>query len=150
MGLRGEMDVAVGTDHPDRFAPGSVVYRGDRALTVRTVRRQGDRTVVSFEEVTDRDGAEALTGAELTIPADQARALDEDEYWDHDLIGCSVVTSDGEVVGEVTDVLHQPANSVLVVAGEREVLVPLIKDVVREVVVGERIVIDPLPGLLSD
>jgi 16S rRNA processing protein RimM len=84
------------------------------------------------------------------IPAEAARALDEDEYWDHDLIGCSVVTADGTAVGRVTDVLHQPASSILVVQGEREHLIPLIRDVVRSVEPGTRITIDPLPGLLDD
>ncbi len=112
---------------------------------------QGDRTVVKFVEVTGREDAEALKGAELVIPVSQARALGDDEYWDHDLIGCVVVSVDGEEIGTVTDVLHQPSGSLLSVAGESgEHLVPLIRNVVRAVEPRVRITIEPIPGLLGD
>lgn len=151
MGLRGEVDVLVVSDYPRRFEPGSVVLAGDRSLTVRSVRHQGERNIVSFAEVADRSGAEALRGLELVVPIAHARALDQDEYWDHDLVGCAVVTSDGEEIGVVTDVLHQPANEVLVVAGKpKEVLVPLIASIVRGVEPGKRITIDAPPGLLDE
>ncbi len=138
------------SDHPGRFEPGSTVLAGDRSLTVRAVRRRGDRTVVAFAEVADRTGAEALRGIELVVPIDEARALEQDEYWDHDLVGCAVFTADGAEIGVVTDVLHQPANEVLVVATEsREVLVPLVASIIRRVELGERITIDAPPGLLD-
>ena len=115
-------------------------------MTVRTVRRQGQRTIISFAEVGDRTGAEALQGAQLVVPIAEARALEEDEYWDHDLVGCAVVTSDGEEIGIVTDVLHQPANEVLVIEKEGEqTLVPLVAEVVKRVDPRARITIEPLP-----
>jgi 16S rRNA processing protein RimM len=142
----------VSSDAPDRFAVGSVLLlrNGERTLTVRTMRTHRDRTIVSFEEVDDRNVAEALTGAELLIEASDARPLDESEYWDHDLIGCKVVTTDGATVGEVIDVLHGGANEVIVVRGpDKEHLVPLVSDIVRRVEPGERVTIEPIPGLLE-
>jgi 16S rRNA processing protein RimM len=75
-GVRGEFVVEPRTDNIDaRFAPGAVLsVRGRRAsrvgsLTVTAARRHGDRVLVSVEEVADRDGVEALRGAELTAPA---------------------------------------------------------------------------------
>ena len=141
------------SDDPQRFAPGSVIVVADsqQPLTVRAVRHRADRTVVSFDEIRDRTGAEALRGSELVVPTEEARELEQDEYWDHDLIGCSVVTSESEQIGVVTDVLHQPANEVLVVAGpEKEVLIPLVAAVVKRVEPGRLITIDPPPGLLAD
>ncbi len=153
VGLRGEIEVAVSSDAPDRFAPGSTVLLRDgvRVLTVRSMRTHRDRTIVSFAEVSDRNAADALKGAELVIDASQARALEESEYWDHDLIGCTVVTTDGTTVGDVVDVLHGGANEVIVVRTQSggEQLVPLVRDVVRDVERGVRITIDPMPGLLE-
>jgi 16S rRNA processing protein RimM len=117
---------------------------------IRSVRLQGERTVVAFDGIRDRNGAEALRGAELRISADDARELDDAEYWDHDLVNCEVVTADGEPVGTVSDVLHTPANSVLVVQGAREHLIPLVSGVVTRVEPGVRITIDPIPGLLGE
>lgn len=140
------------TDNPDRFASGSVVLRGDEltTLTVSRTRRTRDRTVVSFEEVTDRDGAEALRGAELVIATDQARPLEADEHWDHDLLGCAVVTEQGTEVGTVTDVLHQPSGELLLVEGKgKELLIPLVRSIVKHVERRRRITIDPPEGLLD-
>jgi 16S rRNA processing protein RimM len=151
--LKGEIEVAVESDAPGRFAPGSVVFLRDglRPLAIRSMRTHRDRTIVTFDEITDRSGAEALKGAELVIDASAARALEDAEYWDHDLIGCTVVTTAGDEVGEVTDVLHGGANEVLVVhaADNKEHLVPLICEIVRDVQPRVRITIEPMPGLLE-
>lgn len=145
--MRGDVEVLIVSDDPHRFEPGSVL---NEALTVRSMRQQGDRTIVAFEEVTDRSAAEALKGTELFVEPDQARALDEGEYWDHDLVGCEVVTDAGDRVGVVSDVLHQPANEVLVVDTDgTQALIPLIRSVVTSVEPGVRVTIDPLPGLLD-
>ena len=152
VGLKGEIEVAVESDAPDRFAVGSTLtVRGSgRALTVRSTRTHRDRTIVTFDDVTDRNAAEALKGAELVIDASEARALEEAEFWDHDLVGCEVVTTDGARVGEVVDVLHAGSNEVLVVRGDgKEHLVPLIRDIVRDVQPRQRVTIDPMPGLLD-
>jgi 16S rRNA processing protein RimM len=128
-----------------------VLLRDDaRTLTVRTMRTHRDRIIVSFEEVDDRTAAEALRGAELVIDASQARSLEGAEYWDHDLIGCAVVTADGDAVGEVVDVLHAGANEVLVIRGTQgQHLVPFVSEFVKRVEPGERITIEPIPGLLE-
>lgn len=152
VGLKGEIELRVESDAPERFVVGAVVLDAqDRPLTIRAVRKRARDIVVAFEEVADRTGAEKLTGAELFIRPEQARELDADEYWDHDLIGCEVFTSSGGAVGRVTDVMHSPANDILVVAdGEIEHLIPLVRDVIRSVEVGVRLVIEPIAGLLDE
>jgi 16S rRNA processing protein RimM len=140
--LRGEVEIAVESDHPDRFAVGSTFNEN---LVIATSRNHNGRTIVSFEGVTDRDGAEALRGVVLTIPPDEARALAPDEHWDHDLIGKTVVTLDGTAVGVVDDVLQQPAGSLLAVGKH---LIPLVSEIVRSIG-NDEIVIDPIPGLLD-
>ncbi len=94
VGLKGEVEVQITSDAPERFASGNsvVISESSRSLTVESTRKQGDRTIVKFVEISDRDDAEALKGAELVIPLSEARALEDDEYWDHDLIGCLVVS----------------------------------------------------------
>lgn len=136
------------SDAPQRFEVGAHLLLGSpgRPVTIRSSRKQADRTIVAFEGIEDRTAAEALAGAELRIESSAARRLDEGEFWDHDLVGCLVVTVDGAEIGEVSDVLHQPAGELLVVGAH---LIPLIRDVVREVVPGRRITIEPLPGLLD-
>jgi 16S rRNA processing protein RimM len=156
-GLRGELVVEPRTDHVDtRFAPGvvlSVRGRTPSSLTVVGARPHGDRLLVVVEEVTDRDGADALRSAELTAPALDEAPEDPDEFHDHQLEGLSAVLVDGTAVGTVTAVVHGAGGELLTVArpGGGEVLVPFVTAIVPEVdVAGGRLVLDPPEGLLED
>lgn len=149
-GISGEVYVVVISDDPRRFEPGSRLHHADgRSLTVETARHHRDRFLVKFEGVEDREGAQGLRGA-LYIPADDARVLDDDEYWQHDLVGCEVTTRGGEPVGKVSDIVSGPAQDLLEIAtpsGTR--LVPVVKDIIVSVdVAGRAVVIDPPEGLL--
>jgi len=105
--------------------------------SVAIVRRAGtdSRPIIRVEGVEDRAAAEALRGAEVTVPAQDAPALAEGEWWAHELEGC--VLRDGErVIGTVERLIELPSCEVLEVAreGMRErVLVPMVKDAIRSV-----------------
>jgi 16S rRNA processing protein RimM len=151
-GVRGEVAVLVLSEVPDRFAVGAVVYLEDgRALTVDSSRAYKDRLLVTFGEVRDRDGAEALKGALLVIPESASPPLPEGSWWDHQLVGCEVVLESGRSLGTLTEVIHTRANDVWsVIAEERETLIPALKDVVASVnVAGKRIVVREVPGLTA-
>ena len=110
-GLRGDVFVELRTDEPERrFAPGTRFETPRGPLVVESTRHHGARFVATFAEATDRDGAERLRGLELRsdVPADE-RPDDPDEFYDHQLRGLTAHTPDGSVVGQVTDVLHLPA-----------------------------------------
>ena len=150
-GLAGEVYVVVISDDPDRFSPAATLQHGDgRTLTVATARAHGDRFLVTFEGITTREEAMLLRGP-LYVPAEQTRALEEDEYWHDDLIGCRVVTSEGAEVGTVGAVIAGPAQDLLQIEtlnGQR--LVPVVKEIVVSVDPdGKQIVIDPPEGLLD-
>lgn len=156
-GVRGDVAVEVRTDDPDaRFAVGSVLLTDPETagpLTVRSSRKHSGRLIVRFAGVKDRDAAEELRGTQLLVDsADIAPLDDPDEFHDHQLIGLTVLTIDGETVGTVADVLHHAQDILVVDApdGGDEVLVPFVAALVPEVdVVGGRLVIDPPPGLLD-
>ena len=153
-GLKGEVFVEPRTDEPERrFAAGQVLRTGAGALTVAANRTHSGRLVVKFEEIADRTAAEASRGTELTCPVDPAAMPDDpDEFYDHQLAGLRVETTDGDAVGELERVLHGAAQDLLVIrTPEREVLFPFVSALVPEVdVAGGRIVIDDKPGLLVE
>ena len=149
-GIRGEVYVVPISDDPARFAPGSVLLTEQDEVTVASARRHGNRLLVSFEGIDSRDAAETLRGP-LFVPATETRALDEDEYWPHDLVGCELVDATGFARGTITNVTPGPAHDLLVVTtpvGER--MVPLVKDIVVDVdIAGRRVAVDPPEGLLD-
>ncbi len=152
-GVVGEVSVDVRTDTPDaRFAPGAQVWCGDRVLTVQAARWHHGRLLVKFAGIADRTAAELCRGAYLHVPADQAGDPGADAFWDHQLVGLSVVLADGAEVGQVSDVVHAPGQDLLAVTDRtgRERLVPFVRAVVPEVdLAGGRVVLDPPPGLLD-
>lgn len=151
-GLRGEVTVRNRSDNPDRWASGSVVFLGDRSLTVRSVRpRGGEGLIVAFEGVSDRTAAEALRG-ELRVPSAWLPELPEGEWWPHEIEGCEVVTASERQLGVVTEVVPNPANDlwVTVDAAGRETLIPAVGDVLVSVdVAAKRIVVRDVPGLTA-
>jgi 16S rRNA processing protein RimM len=158
-GLRGELKVApsrigddaleAGVELRATLADGTV-----RELRVRALRRHQGRPLVSFDGVEDATAAEALVGAMLTIDRDDVE-LDDDEYFDDDLVGCALVDAGGEVLAEVLAVEHYPAQDVLIVAvrgAQREprAMVPLVRAFVKGVDVrARRISVELPPGLLD-
>lgn len=159
-GLRGEVVVEPRTDSPqERFAPGAVLQarrrqgRDPGPLTVTAARPHSGRWLVLFEGVTDRDGAEQLRGVQLVVPtAGLAEPADPEEFHVHQLTGLRAELADGTPAGTVTDVVHGPGGSLLVVrrpAGH-EALVPFVSAIVPTVdPAGGRVVLDPPEGLLD-
>ena len=160
-GVRGDVVVGVRTDEPElRFAPGSRLDTdpvGVGPLTVAGHRWHSGDLLVRFEGISDRTAAAELGGTWLMADSATFAALDDpDVFRDGDLVGLSVRTVDGTVVGTVTDVLHhgqdvlaiQPAAPVG--AGAGQILIPFVKAIVPEVdIPGGVLVIDPPEGLLN-
>jgi 16S rRNA processing protein RimM len=113
----------------------------------RIVRRAGTdaRPIVRLEGIEDRAGAEGLRGLELSVEPDRAPALEEGEWWAHELEGLEV--RDGELVlGTVRRMLELPSCEALEVSaggGGEPLLVPMVRAAVRSVdVAGGRIEVD--------
>ncbi len=149
-GISGEVYVVPISDDPCRFEAGSTLLRDAGPLVVESSRQHGNRLLVKFEGVQTRDQAEALRGP-LFIAAEEARALEEDEYRPHDLVGCEVRTVGHGPQGEVREIVPGAAHDLLVIdtaKGER--MIPLVKEIVVEVDVSARLIlVDPPAGLLD-
>jgi 16S rRNA processing protein RimM len=158
-GITGEVVVEIRTDDPDtRFAPGTTL-RGraakggpERGYVVDSARPHGGRLLVRLDGVADRDAADALRGTVFVVDSeDLPRIEDPDEFYDHQLEGLQVVTSAGQKVGTVAEVLHTAAGELLAVrAEEGEVLVPFVSAIVTSVSLADQTIeIDPPDGLLE-
>jgi 16S rRNA processing protein RimM len=124
------------------------------ALKVASARWHSGQLLVSFAGITDRTAAGELTGTWLSVDSSQLPGTDDpDEFRDHELIGLSVRTTDGDQVGVVTDVLHHGQDLLVVQrAGGRddECLVPFVQAIVPTVDLAAGVlIIDPPPGLLD-
>jgi 16S rRNA processing protein RimM len=151
-GVRGELKCRVVTDFPkQRFRRGSVLVIRGASHTIQSARVQGTTVLLKLEDITDRDAAETLRGADVEVPAENAVALPRGQFYWHQVIGLRVEdVSSHEPLGKVADILETGANDVYIVRGERgEILVPAIRDVVKQIdPASGRMLIAPLPGMI--
>jgi len=157
-GLKGEFQLHMRTDEPESVFEAGLEFTVAAApqglpdrLTLEWAKPHGRAWRAKFAEIGDRTIAERYTGRELTLPRDELRDLDADEFFVHELIGFAVLLVDGTPVGDVDDFYDASGTVLLGVVSEgRERLVPFTGDVVSKVDVDERrIVIDPPDGLLE-
>jgi len=121
---------------------GTELEVGGRPAVILERRGTAERPILRLDLASDRDGAEALRGRELSIPSASLPKTERDEFFHVDLIGCSVRSGEREL-GTVHDVLAYPANDVLEVRpgdGSEPLLIPFAEDVVTVVDVSERVV----------
>jgi 16S rRNA processing protein RimM len=156
-GIRGDAVVGVRTDEPElRFARGSRLDTDPAAagpLTVAASRWHSGELLVRFEGVGDRDAAAGLRGTWLMVDSATLAASDDpDEFHDAELVGLSVRTTGGTLVGTVDEVTHS-GQDVLVIrpaAGGTDILVPFVKAIVPQVDLAAGVLlIDPPEGLLN-
>ena len=152
-GIRGDVAVDIRTDEPERrFAPGSSLVCGDRTVVVTASRRHQGRLLVTLEGIADRTAAEGLHGRLLEVDVDPDDVpAEDDEFYDHQVVGLTVLDHAGARVGTVTDVLHLPAQDTLAVdADGREVLVPFVEALVPDVDLDAgTLTLADVPGLLD-
>jgi 16S rRNA processing protein RimM len=147
-GVRGWCKVFSHTEPRDNILMYSPWYlrKGNEWQAVEVVegRQHGKGIIAHLQGCDDRDAAAALMGTEVAIKREQLGSLAEDEYYWSDLIGCRVETVDGVELGHIERMMETGANDVIVVAGERECLIPFVQgDVVVEVdIAAKRVRVD--------
>jgi 16S rRNA processing protein RimM len=127
-GLDGSFHVVEPT--PQLLTLGAPLRVGER--TTEVVRRAGtdERPIVRVTLAADRTAAERLRGEQLLAPRAGAPPLDDDEYWEDDLVGCTVVAGERRL-GTVRRLMAYPSCDVLEL--DDGTLVPLVHDAVRAV-----------------
>ncbi|MFZ5631624.1 MAG: ribosome maturation factor RimM [Bacillota bacterium] len=149
-GNRGMLKVLPLTDFPDRFLDMDRVTLEQngkqRDFAVTGVKRHRKHILLRLGEIADMSAAETLKGALIKVGREELIPLPEDNYYIFDIVGLKVYSPEGDYIGVVEDVIQTGANDVYVVdTGDKKapVLVPALKDVVREIdIKGGRMVVD--------
>jgi 16S rRNA processing protein RimM len=158
-GVKGEVKIVSSTDFPEeRYQKGNTLYlflpkkNEPISLIIESHRTHKNFDLLTFEGYNDINQVEVFKEGILKVQEDQLQDLEEGEYYYHEIVGCKVVTGQGEEIGTVKEILSTGANDVWVVKGEKgkEHLIPYIEDVVKEIDIEKGcITIEPLEGLLS-
>ena len=137
-GLRGEVFLrAYNEFNPSlRVDLPVIISTSDKSIqtTVESFRWYGKKLAVKFARIDSKEMAADLRGFEVSTQLKNLPPKEDGEFFVFDLVGLDIVDADGEVFGKIKDVLSNPANDSLIVTHEeREILVPLIREIIDEV-----------------
>ncbi len=129
-GVRGWLKVKSFTHPLDSLLDYPSLYLSENievAHEIEAGKPQGPGLILKLKGIESREAAEALYRTPLKVPADALPELEENDYYWSQLVGLSVKTTQGHLLGKVTSMLETGANDVLVVGGERgEQLIPYV------------------------
>jgi len=158
-GVQGELKVRLLSDIPNRFQELDEIYAGSahRLYAIQSVRSyKGEMILLKLKGLDDANAAEALRNEDLSIPLHSLAELPTGTYYQHDIFGLRVFTLDEIYLGDVVDIISTGSNDVYAVQspgspGSPEVLIPAIKDIIKQIDLQKRVMyIDPIPGLLDN
>ena len=147
-GIKGEVKVTPFTDDINRFDDLKEVYlkskKEEKLYQVEGARYHKNMVLLKLK------GIENLRNSYLEIDREDAIPLEEGTYFIADLIGLDVYTDEGVLLGKVDDIYNTGSNDIYVVKNElgKQVLLPGIKDVIKEVKLDDKIIVHLLPGLI--
>ena len=128
-GVRGEIRFRYYNESETNLCGYAALFadRDGQKIELRPCRVQPRRGyfLIQFAEVETPEAASFLVGGELFVREEDLPRLNDGEYYDYQLIGLKVINEHDEPVGQVTEVIHTKAHDVIVIEGEREMLVPL-------------------------
>ncbi|MFC3882597.1 ribosome maturation factor RimM [Bacillus songklensis] len=158
-GVRGEVRVISKTDFvEERYTPGNKLYifkekhEEPVEVIVASHRQHKSFDLLTFEGYNNINQVEQFKDGIIKIPESQLEELEEGEFYYHEIIGCRVVTEAGEEIGKIKEILSTGANDVWVVQrkGGKDLLLPYIEDVVKEIDIEDKLVkIHVMEGLLD-
>jgi 16S rRNA processing protein RimM len=156
-GLKGHLKLRLTTGSPARLKRLGRIFLGDSEETcepfeIEEVTAGLRNTLVKFRGVNDRTSAEPLVGRYLFIEETRTVKPKKGSYLVHDIIGCSVVTADGTLIGEIENVYKFPGQDVWAIRrGTRSGMIPAVKEFIKEVdLARRRIVVQLIDGLLDE
>ncbi len=134
-GIKGEVKLKPLVSDPSELLDVEKVFiseNSESALDVTKVWRYKDNVFMALDGITTRNEAETLRGKKLFIDADEVKELEEGVYYISDLVGCQVVDQDGNELGKVHEVLQLGAADVYVIKGEKNLMMPALKKVIKD------------------
>lgn len=136
-GVRGELVLDLLTDFPERFKAGVEVFIGMRhtPYTISSFRLTANGGLIAFEGYDDCDQAVIFRNQMVYGRLEDAPALADGEYYQHEILGMQVVDESGKVIGKVSEIIETGANDVYAVENENgmETLLPAIKSVILDI-----------------
>ncbi len=146
-GVRGEVKVLCWLDDPEMLCEFDRCRIGGKEYIMNEVRVQKTCNLVKLQGINDMDAANALRGKVIELYRED---IDDEVIFADELIGVEVF-ADGEMIGKITEVLDYPGNSVYVVKGAYEYMIPAVNSFILSTDVdANRMEVRLIEGMRSD
>ncbi len=156
-GMGGELKVFSYIGKPENFKKWQKVFvkkgrEEGKWFQIQSVRFQHKRILLKLSSVNERNRAELLSGSLLYVQPEKVTDLDENNYPLLQIVGFIVETLSGRKIGVVKDILINPVQNIIFVEKEnKEILIPFVKEFVKQIDIdGRKVLISPIEGLLDN
>ena len=122
-GIRGEVKVLCWLDDPEMLCEFDRCRIDEKEYTMEQVRVQKTCNLVKLSGIDTMEAAQAMRGKTLELYRED---IDDEVIFAAELIGVDVY-AEGQPIGKIKEVLDYPGNSVYVVKGEYEYMIPAVK-----------------------
>lgn len=144
-GIKGEVKVYPLTDDIQKFKKYKSVLVGGKEKNILGVKFQKDRVILKLEGVDDMNTAETYKQKYIEVKREEEEPLPEDTYYVSNLKECFVYDTDDKNLGKVYDVISTKNNDVYWIREPKELLIPVLRDIVLEVdIENKKILIRPV------
>ncbi len=154
-GIKGFVKVNPFTDNINRFDDLKKVYIKNKSqkyeLEIEEVKYHKNMVLIKFKGIDKVEDAESLRNSYILVNRKDEKDLDEGTYYIVDLLGLDVYTDEDELLGKLEDIYNTGSNDIYVVKNElgKQILLPAIKDVIKEINIENRkIIVHIINGLL--
>jgi len=146
-GVKGEMKVLPWVDSPDILCEFDRCRIGGVEYTIESCRIQKTCNLLKVRGIDTMEAAQAMRGKTVELYRED---IDEEVIFAAELIGVEVY-AEGQCIGKIKDVLDYPGNSVYVVKGQYEYMIPAVKSFILNTDVdGNRMEVRLIEGMRSD
>lgn len=150
-GLKGEVKVIPSTEDVNNFKRYEVIFIDGIERKILGVKFQKDRVILKIEGIDFIDDAEKYKNKIIEVPRDMEPELPEDTFYARDLIGIHVFDTKGNDLGPIYDVIETKNNDVYWIREPKELLIPVLKDIVLDInLEDEKIIIRPVGEWLDE
>ena len=154
-GIKGVVKVNAFTDDPLEFEKiKTILIEKNRKLLefeIEEAKLHKNQVLLKLKGINDINEAEKYKGCYIKLPREKAKKLPENTYFIADLIGIEVFTDNGKLLGKVDDIYNSGSADIYVIKNElgKQILLPGIKDVIKEIDVdNEKIIVHLIDGLV--
>ena len=149
-GIKGEVKVALYTENINNFKKNNNIYVNDKIFQVESSRLQKNILILKLKGIENMTEAEALRGSIVKVDRSE-KELPEGTYYIADLVGLEVYTDEGTLLGNILDIYNTGANDIYTIKtlDGKEILLPAIKEVIKEVdLQNQKVIVHIIKGLI--